>query len=274
MKKKRICVFAAFLAAALMSALTPAASTDNAFANLKENLDMSKKGSITLAIADPSSGTGYPGINLELIQVASVVQNEDGNYVYQYTENFTDPAVTLSLTDLSETDMGAREKAETLMAYANTKGLRGTTQVTNANGQVSYGNLDLGVYLIRNYPVSENMEMIRPFLVTVPRLLNNEYVYDVNATGKPEAPDIGGDKPEDPTEKNKNKNKNKNNNNGSNLSGNATNNPSGSSGNAITGSRLPQTGQLWWPVPILAGAGIILIVIGIMRRRRSDDTEH
>ena len=31
--------------------------------------------------------------------------------------------------------------------------------------------------------------------------------------------------------------------------------------------RLPNTGQLWWPVPILAGAGLVLIVLGKLRKR-------
>lgn len=30
---------------------------------------------------------------------------------------------------------------------------------------------------------------------------------------------------------------------------------------------LPQTGQLWWPVPILAIAGLMLMIAGIIRRR-------
>lgn len=32
--------------------------------------------------------------------------------------------------------------------------------------------------------------------------------------------------------------------------------------------RLPQTGQLWWPVPVLVSAGLFLIVAGLLRRRR------
>ena len=30
---------------------------------------------------------------------------------------------------------------------------------------------------------------------------------------------------------------------------------------------LPQTGQLWWPVPVLVAGGLLLIVIGVLRRR-------
>ena len=33
------------------------------------------------------------------------------------------------------------------------------------------------------------------------------------------------------------------------------------------GPRLPQTGQLWWPVPLLALAGAALMAAGILRRR-------
>lgn len=34
---------------------------------------------------------------------------------------------------------------------------------------------------------------------------------------------------------------------------------------------LPQTGQLWWPVPVLVLGGLLLIVIGLIRRRGAGD---
>lgn len=36
---------------------------------------------------------------------------------------------------------------------------------------------------------------------------------------------------------------------------------------------LPQTGQLWWPVLLLAGAGMVLVLVGLVRRRGSEDYE-
>ena len=30
---------------------------------------------------------------------------------------------------------------------------------------------------------------------------------------------------------------------------------------------LPQTGQLWWPVPVLFVVGVVLILLGVLRRR-------
>ena len=34
---------------------------------------------------------------------------------------------------------------------------------------------------------------------------------------------------------------------------------------------LPQTGQLWWPVPVLIAAGLLFVVIGLVRRRGTTD---
>lgn len=39
------------------------------------------------------------------------------------------------------------------------------------------------------------------------------------------------------------------------------------------GPRLPQTGVLWWPVPLLAGAGMLLFGLGWLRRRNEGRNE-
>lgn len=44
--------------------------------------------------------------------------------------------------------------------------------------------------------------------------------------------------------------------------------PSGS--DSQTGSKLPQTGTLWWPVPVLAALGLVCIVIGLIRRQKDE----
>lgn len=35
-----------------------------------------------------------------------------------------------------------------------------------------------------------------------------------------------------------------------------------------TTRKLPQTGQLWWPVPVLALAGLVLVAIGLRLRKK------
>lgn len=44
-------------------------------------------------------------------------------------------------------------------------------------------------------------------------------------------------------------------------------------GNPGTPGRLPQTGQLWWPVPVLTAAGLALVILGLLRRRRKGHAE-
>ncbi len=39
-------------------------------------------------------------------------------------------------------------------------------------------------------------------------------------------------------------------------------------------NRLPQTGQLWWPVPLFAAIGLIFIVVGLLHIRRKKDGEN
>ena len=34
---------------------------------------------------------------------------------------------------------------------------------------------------------------------------------------------------------------------------------------------LPQTGQLWWPVPVLAALGVMFVISGLLLRRSKED---
>lgn len=36
------------------------------------------------------------------------------------------------------------------------------------------------------------------------------------------------------------------------------------------GGKLPQTGQLWWPVPVLLLAGLVLVIVGLLRRKEDN----
>lgn len=37
--------------------------------------------------------------------------------------------------------------------------------------------------------------------------------------------------------------------------------------------KLPQTGQLWWPVPVLLAVGLLLVLIGLICRRGIENEE-
>lgn len=55
---------------------------------------------------------------------------------------------------------------------------------------------------------------------------------------------------------------------GSDNPGHGANTPGG---NGTTGNKLPQTGQLWWPVPALLILGLAFLAAGLIRRNRSSE---
>ena len=85
-----------------------------------------------------------------------------------------------------------------------------------------------------------------PFLVSLPYLEEGEYQYDVASQPKTD------------------------------LERNVTTKPTTSPTTkpaASSGGKLPQTGQLWWPVPVLACGGLGCIVVGLIRKRRAGDED-
>ena len=258
---------AVLCAAAAVAAGAGQAMANEVFAKRAEKLDPTKKGSLTLTIADPGTGP-LSGVDLELIQVASVKQNAEGNYYYDYLDAYK--SCSVNIRDLTESNMGERDKAAAIQSFTKNANISGSQNLTTGDGKISWSDLDLGVYLVQNRPPAGQKELIAPFLVTIPRLLpaksdpnKYEYVYDVDASEKPEleiAGSGGTPTPKPPTKPSPTPKP------GSKKPGGDT--PSGGSGGSS--GRLPQTGQLWWPVPVLIAAGLLLIVLGVFRRRRGN----
>ena len=42
-------------------------------------------------------------------------------------------------------------------------------------------------------------------------------------------------------------------------------------GRVLGARRLPQTGQLWWPVPLLTAGGVILLGFGLHLTKKDDN---
>ena len=198
--------------------------------------DLSRMGSIRLTIQDTVSKEPASGGSLELIQVASVVA-EDG-YVFEYVEIFSGCGLPL---DALESETLANE----LVDYAESRNIEGTHAEISPEGKAAFLNLELGLYLIIQDVESEHGLQVNPFLVTIPMNEGEYLIYDVDAspkagfTGDTEQPD--DEKPEDEQPDQEQPE----------LS-------------------LPQTGQLWWPVPLLAAAGMLVFALGWMIWQNTD----
>lgn len=196
--------------------------------------DLSRKGSLTVTIRDKEALVS--GGSLTLYQVGKI-EVSNGDYSYALTEAFAPSGASLK-------DLESASLAKSLADFAKEKNLSGQTLQIGVDGKAYAGDLPLGVYLVVQKELSDGYAAINPFLVSIPMTEDGKLTYDVNATPKVETEhQPGEDTPPDspPTT------------------------PPGTT--PPPGSKLPQTGQLWWPVPILACAGLVFFVIGLVRRR-------
>ena len=114
--------------------------------------------------------------------------------------------------------------AEMLADYTAENRIQGQTRSLGLDGTAVFSPLDTGLYLLVQQETGRGYLPIRPFFIGVPQSIGGELVYDVDASPKC-APE-----PTEPT-------------------------APGTPG-------IPQTGQLNWPVPVMAGLGFLLFAAG------------
>lgn len=132
-------------------------------------------------------------------------------------------------------------KAKALAFFCEKEHLYTSTAVTDKNGELRFDELDLGLYLVartRTDPANEDF-ITDPLLVFIPGIVNGEVIYDVVST--PKFSYSSQVIPDDPK--------------------------------TSSDGSLPQTGQLMWPVTVLAVLGCFLILGGSLLLRKEDPGE-
>lgn len=246
-----------------------------------EVVDLSRTGSIKVSLYDSETSEAVGGGTLTLYRVAKV-QKDNANLSFVYTNGFEDCGVELG--DLSEGELAGR-LAEKIAATAES-----TTVEISDFGAAEFGDLEVGLYLVVQTTAAENYNVINPFLVSVPIQENGSYVYDVDALPKvgtaakktPEPPDTP-DKPDTPDTPDKPEEENPNtpvapgpdNPDGWVLGAHGEKiylnpeapSPDNPNGYVMGAHGLPQTGQLNWPIPVLAVTGVVLVAAGIKLKK-------
>jgi LPXTG-motif cell wall-anchored protein len=150
------------------------------------------------------------------------VDQDDGNYFF--SQAFTG----LKLEDIASPGAAAVQEE----FYTNNKDNYSfyTQTRTVTNGKATFSGLSTGLYLIVQEQLANGFSRMNAFLVAVPYLENGEYQYHVTAMIKSEL-----DRELEPTEP---------------------------SPTEPEDPKLPQTGQLNWPIPIMAAAGLAFFVFG------------
>lgn len=194
--------------------------------------DESRKGSIQITMSQEN--TAIPGGTLTIYQVGAVSET-NGNVSFVPAGKFSDCGFAL-------TNVQSAQLAKKLSEYADDKGFAGTTKEIDSKGKVSFTKLKIGLYLLVQNKAAKGYKKTAPFLVSIPMLENRQYVYNVDASPKLEQGKETVESPE-PADSTKAEN-----------------------GKTPVSRILPQTGQLNWPIPLLAAVGMCLFSAGWILR--------
>ena len=255
-------------------------------------IDLSRTGSVHIRLYDRQNDVAVRGGKLTLYKVVDVVQR-GADLRFAYSGAFADCSIPLG--DLTDSSLPGQ-----LQAYLP-RTAAGTTQAVGEDGNVTFENLPLGLYLVVQTKASRGYAAINSFLVSLPYAQGDNWRYDVDATPKvgtllpdpePEEPDTPGkpsepSQPTVPTEPSEPDIPNlpetpfepeqpvsPGSPDAPVTPGNAENPsapespdaPANPGDSLLTGrpdtATLPQTGQLNWPIPVLAFSGMLLFAVG------------
>lgn len=139
-----------------------------------QDFDPDQLGSISVTLMDRDGETPITGAELSLYYVASVECNSMNRLSYTFTDVFANCGCELADPDLSV-------KLET---FVTEHSVPAEKMVTDACGTVSFTNLPLGLYFVKQTGAVAGYAPCTSFLVTVPNYDTGTYVYDVNASPK------------------------------------------------------------------------------------------
>ena len=233
-------------------------------------------GSIHVNLYDSTNNKALSGGELTVYRVAEV-QRKNGNLSFEYCGDFDGCAIELG--DLTDSTLAGQ-----LQEYLSDNA-EGTVREVDANGNVNFDDLELGLYLVVQTKASKGYKPVNSFLVSLPMAEDGKWNYAVDASPKvgaytPTKPDTPPTPPTPPTPDHPDTPTPPDNPDNPVFPGNPDNpvapghpghpaapgNPDspvlpGHPDNPVI-SGLPQTGQLNWPVPVLAVSGVVLFAFG------------
>lgn len=163
MRNKRISFYLAFLLLAAFP-LSAAAQT----------IDPDRRGSISVELTSPDGTEPMAGAELSLFYVATVGENADGMLIYAYTEAFADCGVELDDPEL----------VPVLESFVSGRNMASYQIVTDSQGKAICQDLPLGLYFVQQTGDVAGFAPVTSFLVTVPMATENGLVYAVDASPK------------------------------------------------------------------------------------------
>ena len=135
--------------------------------------DADRVGSIAITLVDQREKKPVANAEIAVYYVAEA-EHKNGRPFYTYTEDFEACGHALSDSKL----------AAKLAAFVEEHPVPAEKFTTDSRGKVTVRNLPLGLYLVVQSEPAENGVICMPFLVTVPNETGGGYDYDVDAKPK------------------------------------------------------------------------------------------
>lgn len=196
----------------------------NASATEMPNLE--DKGSLTLAMN--YNGQPLNSGKVNILAVGELKRNPGNAYDFQLF-------ASLGKSTLTQEELYSVDTAAELLTAAKKLYAKNILSVSITDGKAVFKDLNAGLYIVwqEESDACDDLSAFQPFLISVPRWQGETFVMDVTAAPKvplkPEPPEPTETTPPPPPP-----------------------------------PELPYTGQLNWPVPVLAVSGAMLMLIGLI----------
>ena len=223
----------------LLAALMLLCSTAGALRQVEDRKDCS----ITLLLGEGEDHLQNPlrGGTVALYLVAGVCFGDALSWDPSLGQ-FPEAACLAELGSLSAGDLDSQNASlsAALLAQAKEMKLEPLQTASIEEGKARFSGLSVGLYLLTQTEPSAGGRSMKTFLLAVP---DGTGAYDVTAAPKPGL-EQASPEPTEPT---------------------APARP--------TDPRIPKTGQLWWPVPVMTALGLGLLGLGLGLRGRGKERE-
>lgn len=145
--------------------------------NAEHIVDFSKKGSIEITLEEQEENKGISGAEITIYKIADA-KSENSNLVFEYIEQLKECSVDLKKLD--------EPSAASEISKCITMDVPKYIGTTNDLGIIKFNRLDLGIYLILQTKQVEKYSSIEPFLALIPIDEENKWTYDIKAIPKTE----------------------------------------------------------------------------------------
>lgn len=141
-----------------------------------DNIALTGKGSIEITLQEGTDNR-IQGAEITLYYIADAIEVNNNLTYLKRSELFDCDIVLDNLEDTNLVDEISKCNIDNTIKYVD---------ITDMNGMVKYDNLDLGLYLVMQTNSVRGYSNFDSFLITIPKVEDNVWIYDIKAKPKSE----------------------------------------------------------------------------------------